>query len=823
MPGPGRASSTRTSTASSTADGRAAGPRVGPAAAPRREPRRFPDRRRLGGDRAGAARGRRAHHGGAAARSRFSRRAAGDPTEEQVVAANIDTVFLVGGSRRRLQPAADRTLPARRGGERRDAGDRPEQGGRRRGPGSAGAVCSRARAASIPVHVVSCRIPESIEVLRQYLGHGPDRGPARIVRRGQVDHRQPARRARPAAHRRTFASPIAADGTRAPRRQLVRLPGTGVLIDTPGMRELQLWDTGETARGHFDDIETLADGCRFRDCRHQQEPGCAVVTAVAAGEPAGRTARELSQAEGRAGAPEPAARSARPDRREAPGEGRSEGAAEASPGQGRRLVDVPADRDYLRARQPGCWHAAGERPPLTEITEPATTRSRKLRATSRSDRLRGRSGERRGERVHHERSDSARRAEDVRRRQGARRRIVRSAARRVARPARSERRRQDDPDQRHRGPRAAGRRRDPDVRSRCSTAATRPPELGIVPQEIALYPLLTARENLEVFGALHGLSGADLARQVDWALERTGLADRARESVKQFSGGMRRRLNIACGVLHRPRIVLLDEPTVGVDPQSRDRIYDMLAELAPIGRVAAADDASSRGSRSALLADGHHRSRQRHRGRDDCRARRSDGRPAPPRHAAARRAARRPTPRGLRARERREIDPAMTARRAGAHARRGGGTAAAARTDPRGRTDGRRCRRARSEPAVGVHPPDRKGAARMIATLLRIGLTEPAPRSRRAGAEVPAPDRVLLDLRHRVRRAGRRRSTARIDDRGRRRGPLRVQPAAGRRPARRRKRCACEPTADAKASGAGARSRGGGSTRSRAATCRSRS
>jgi linearmycin/streptolysin S transport system ATP-binding protein len=110
-----------------------------------------------------------------------------------------------------------------------------------------------------------------------------------------------------------------------------------------------------------------------------------------------------------------------------------------------------------------------------------------------------------------------------------------------------------------------------------------PPDLGIVPQEIALYPLLTARENLHAFGSLHGLAGADLARQIDWALERTGLLDRAREPVKQFSGGMRRRLNIACGVLHRPRVVLLDEPTVGVDPQSRDRIYDMLADLAASG------------------------------------------------------------------------------------------------------------------------------------------------------------------------------------------------------------------------------------------------
>ena len=110
-----------------------------------------------------------------------------------------------------------------------------------------------------------------------------------------------------------------------------------------------------------------------------------------------------------------------------------------------------------------------------------------------------------------------------------------------------------------------------------------PPELGIVPQEIALYPNLTARENLDAFGRLNGLSGADLARQIDWALATAGLADRASESVKRFSGGMRRRLNIACGVLHHPKIVLLDEPTVGVDPQSRDRIYDMLAELAAAG------------------------------------------------------------------------------------------------------------------------------------------------------------------------------------------------------------------------------------------------
>jgi ABC-2 type transport system ATP-binding protein len=106
-----------------------------------------------------------------------------------------------------------------------------------------------------------------------------------------------------------------------------------------------------------------------------------------------------------------------------------------------------------------------------------------------------------------------------------------------------------------------------------------PREIGIVPQEVAVYPLMTARENLQSFGSLHGLHGPALERQVQWALERTGLTERAAEPIRQFSGGMRRRLNIACGILHRPRIVLLDEPTVGVDPQSRDHIYDVLAEL----------------------------------------------------------------------------------------------------------------------------------------------------------------------------------------------------------------------------------------------------
>ena len=109
------------------------------------------------------------------------------------------------------------------------------------------------------------------------------------------------------------------------------------------------------------------------------------------------------------------------------------------------------------------------------------------------------------------------------------------------------------------------------------------PEIGVVPQELAVYPRLTARENLEAFGALYGVPPGDLAARVTWALGWSDLADRSGDLVQQFSGGMRRRLNIACSLLHQPKIVLLDEPTVGVDPQSRERIYEMLAALRAAG------------------------------------------------------------------------------------------------------------------------------------------------------------------------------------------------------------------------------------------------
>jgi ABC-2 type transport system ATP-binding protein len=103
--------------------------------------------------------------------------------------------------------------------------------------------------------------------------------------------------------------------------------------------------------------------------------------------------------------------------------------------------------------------------------------------------------------------------------------------------------------------------------------------LGWVPQELALYPRLSCRENLSAFGRYHGLSGGKLAESVAWCLDWAALADRAGELAKNLSGGMKRRLNMAAGIIHRPRVVLMDEPTVGVDPQSRNRIFEMIETL----------------------------------------------------------------------------------------------------------------------------------------------------------------------------------------------------------------------------------------------------
>ncbi len=103
--------------------------------------------------------------------------------------------------------------------------------------------------------------------------------------------------------------------------------------------------------------------------------------------------------------------------------------------------------------------------------------------------------------------------------------------------------------------------------------------IGIAPQTLSLYDELTARENLEFFGSLYGLSRAELKSRRDWSLEFAGLADRQKDRVSTFSGGMKRRLNIAAAMMHQPDILLLDEPTVGVDPQSRNHIFDSIQHL----------------------------------------------------------------------------------------------------------------------------------------------------------------------------------------------------------------------------------------------------
>ena len=104
--------------------------------------------------------------------------------------------------------------------------------------------------------------------------------------------------------------------------------------------------------------------------------------------------------------------------------------------------------------------------------------------------------------------------------------------------------------------------------------------LGLVPQQVAVYPTLGARENLRFFARALGLGRREAARAVAAALDLVGLAARADEPVARLSGGMRRRLNLACGILHRPAVLLLDEPVVGVDPQSRERIFEAIETLA---------------------------------------------------------------------------------------------------------------------------------------------------------------------------------------------------------------------------------------------------
>lgn len=122
-----------------------------------------------------------------------------------------------------------------------------------------------------------------------------------------------------------------------------------------------------------------------------------------------------------------------------------------------------------------------------------------------------------------------------------------------------------------------------DVRLKGKSVLKKPAEmrrvLGVVPQKIALYEELSAYENLKFFGRLYGLSGNKLEQRIDYVLELVGLADRKKELVKNYSGGMQRRVNLAAAMMHEPEVLIMDEPTVGIDPQSRNHLLETIRKL----------------------------------------------------------------------------------------------------------------------------------------------------------------------------------------------------------------------------------------------------
>jgi ribosome biogenesis GTPase / thiamine phosphate phosphatase len=226
-------------------------------------------------------------------RSAFSRRAAGHTTDEQVVAANVDVVFVVMGldddfSLRRL----DRYLLMAResGAQPVVLLTKPD----REPPGETRAADTARQVGDVPVHVLNPRAGEGIEAVATYLT--PGRTGALLGSSG-VGKSTIINRLAGADIRKTREVRVSdAKGRHTTtHRELILLPDGGLIIDTPGMRELQLWDAGDAVRESFEDIETQAAGCRFGDCRHREEPQCAVKAAVEEGRlPAARLASYLS-------------------------------------------------------------------------------------------------------------------------------------------------------------------------------------------------------------------------------------------------------------------------------------------------------------------------------------------------------------------------------------------------------------------------------------------------------------------------------------------------------------------------------------------------
>lgn len=134
-------------------------------------------------------------------------------------------------------------------------------------------------------------------------------------------------------------------------------------------------------------------------------------------------------------------------------------------------------------------------------------------------------------------------------------------------------------------------------------------KLGVVPQDVALYEEFNALENLQFWGGLYGLKGKDLKNRIHFLLEITGLTERAKDPVKNYSGGMKRRLNMAAGLIHNPKLILMDEPTVGIDPQARHQMLETVRQIAEEGTTVLytthyLDEAESLCDRLAIIDHG---------------------------------------------------------------------------------------------------------------------------------------------------------------------------------------------------------------------------